>query len=164
VVTPSEQVEPLGPLVIPAPRWTKVVTLAASVIVVVALGIALVSVAGQSSSPKVSAVASLRHLDGPVEASGSAVVHVLPSALEMSVSTRNLPAAPPNHYYEVWLLDPTTNKMLPLGLLSPKGSGTFSIAKSLMIQFPAVDVSLQANNGVAAHSNVSVLRGDVRTV
>jgi hypothetical protein len=52
--------------------------------------------------------------------------------------------------------------MLPVGVLSPSGTGSYALSASVMGQFSAVDVSLQANNGNPAHSDTSVLRGLVQ--
>jgi len=58
----------------------------------------------------------------------------------------------------VWLLDPATLKMLPMGVLSPSGHGEYSVSATIMNGYSAVDVSLQANNGNPAHSQTSVMR------
>ena len=65
----------------------------------------------------------------------------------------------PESFYEVWLLNPATLKMLPVGVLPPSGSGTYNMDAALMKDYSAVDVSLQVNDGNPAHSKVSVLRG-----
>lgn len=160
----AEPTEPLAPLVIPAPRWWRAAAAAAVLVIVAGLAVGVASLTGRTSAPTVAAVATLSHLDAPALASGRVVVDSTPDALRMNVVTVDLPAAPSDHYYEVWLLQPATNKMLPLGLLSPSGTGTFWVARPLMKQFSAIDVSLQPNDGVAAHSKISVLRGMVRTV
>lgn len=152
---------PLAPLVLPAPRrWLGAVA-AALVLVAGSLtvGVALTR-AHHGGGPAVANVA-MRALDAPHSASGQVVVADAAQALQMNVSTTGLPTAPANHYYEVWLLQPATNKMLPVGLLSPSGKAQFQVAKTIMAQYSAVDISLQANNGDATHSKVSVLRGTV---
>jgi hypothetical protein len=103
-------------------------------------------------------------MDSPATAAGDVVVHTSARDLVMLVSTKGLPAAPANHFYEVWLLSPSTNKMLPLGVLSATGKGTYTISPSIMNQFSAIDVSLQDNDGIPQHSKTSVLRGDVRAL
>jgi hypothetical protein len=82
----------------------------------------------------------------------------------MHVVTAGLPPLAANHFYEVWLLQPRTNKMLALGVLSVTGTSTFTISRPLMSQFSAVDISLQDNNGRPEHSSTSVLRGQVIAV
>ena len=59
----------------------------------------------------------------------------------------------------MWLLDPATNKMLPLGLVAPGGTATFRIDAGLVADYHAVDISLEADDGDPAHSVTSVLRG-----
>ena len=135
---------------------------AAVVLVVAATGVGL-ALSRRSPTP-ISAVASLHHLQAPRIASGEATVRAVGSTRQMEVATTGLPPAPANHYYEVWLLQPATNKMLPVGVLSPSGQSTYAVANSIMVQYSAVDISLQANDGTTAHSSHSVLRGSVRSV
>ena len=59
----------------------------------------------------------------------------------------------------MWLLEPATNKMLPLGLVEPGGTATFRIDEELVAEYGAVDVSLEVDDGDPAHSVTSVLRG-----
>jgi anti-sigma-K factor RskA len=112
----------------------------------------------------VSAVAALRHLDAPASASGSVIVHSMGTTQLMRITTGGLSRAPSNYFYEVWLLRPATNKMLSVGILPPSGVGSFELSSSLMSQYSAIDVSLQANDGNAAHSSQSVLRGPIQTI
>jgi hypothetical protein len=137
-------------------RWAAAAVLILGIVVGVSLS--------HSANTPVSATAVLHRLDSPSSATGIATVHTSQHSQLMDVVTSGLPAAPANHYYEVWLLQPVTNKMLPVGLLSPSGRGTYAVASSMMSQYSAVDISLQDNNGNPAHSKVSVLRGKVVTV
>ena len=66
--------------------------------------------------------------------------------------------AGPGHFYYAWLLDPGTNKMLPLGQVGADGRATFEVDSKLVGSYHAVDVSLQADNGDPGHSDTSVLR------
>lgn len=90
------------------------------------------------------------------------VARAVGSTLQMTVTTRGLPSAPAGDSYEVWLLQPSTNKMPPVGLLSPTGVSSYGISNFLMTQYSAVDISLQTNDGNPAHSTTSVLRGVVQ--
>ena len=81
----------------------------------------------------------------------------------MSISTSGLPALPSDEFYEVWLLQPKTNKMLPVGVLAPSGTGSYGLSDPVMTDFTAVDVSLQANDGNPVHSLLTVLSGFVKT-
>ena len=77
---------------------------------------------------------------------------------DMTIGTSGLPIAAAGHFYYAWLLDPTTNKMLPLGVVASDAPSTFEVASSLVQRYSAVDISLQADDGDPAHSPVSVLR------
>jgi hypothetical protein len=139
----------------------RLVALAAAVVIVagaVAAGLGL-----STSSAPVTNRAALRPLHAPAGAHGAVTVTAASGARQVQVSTDDLPAAGQGHYYEVWLLDPATLKMLPMGALAPSGQATFGVATGLMAGYSAVDVSLQANNGNPVHSATSVLRGTLRS-
>jgi len=148
---------------VPRRHVGRLVGVAAAALVVIAASIGIISSASRPPAANV-AVASLHHLDAPASVVGEVSVHATAVELEMLVSTQGLPAAPADHFYEVWLLAPQTNKMLPLGVLSVTGTSTFHISRPLMNQFSAVDISLQDNNGSPQHSTISVLRGTVTAV
>jgi hypothetical protein len=76
----------------------------------------------------------------------------------MTISTERLPAPGSGHFYYAWLLDPATQKMLPLGVVTPDGSTRFEVASELVGRYHAVDISLQDDDGNPAHSATSVLR------
>lgn len=160
-VTPAagEAAEELPPLVMRR-RWSNqlIGSVAAALVLIAAVSLGL---AISSRTPAPVATASLHNLDAPVTTSGLVTVQAASQEFHMHVVTVDLPAAPRNYYYEVWLLEPSTNKMLPLGLLSSSGNGDFTISKAIMGQFSAVDISLQKNDGDPEHSSVSVLRGTV---
>ncbi len=110
------------------------------------------------SSGPVVATAALQRLAAPAPAGGEVTVVAKGKDRILIVRTANLPPPPTGDFYEVWLLAPQTDKMLPMGVLSPTGTGSYGIAGSIMQQFSAVDVSLQRNDGNPAHSKTSVLR------
>jgi len=143
-------------------HWSKrtgaVVASIAAACVLVA-GIAVAVVHGQrTSGGNVVASASLKPIDAPPTSGGTIKALADGSSRELMVSTAGLSTPPPQHFYEVWLLDPTTQKMLPVGVLPPSGTGNYSMPASIMAGYSAVDVSLQQNNGNPAHSETSVLR------
>lgn len=144
-------------------RRRHLVQLAAAAVLVVVAAVGITVAASRTSAPPVYALATLHHLDAPASAVGHVTVRTTSRAQEMDVRVAGLPSAPPDHYYEVWLLEPTTNKMLPVGLLPPSGQGSYEVAPAIMAQYSAVDISLQANDGDPVHSATSVLRGDVVT-
>jgi anti-sigma-K factor RskA len=136
---------------------------AAAVLALAVVGGVVATRSNPTSAP-LAAVASLEHLDAPASAVGHVSVHATSAELVMIVTTTGLPVLQANHFYEVWLLAPTTNKMLPLGVLSVTGRSTFTISRPLMSQFSAIDISLQDNDGRPQHSKTSVLRGTVTAV
>jgi hypothetical protein len=139
------------------------VRVAAVALVIAAAGIGWFVASGSGPAP-VAATATLARMVAPSDANGTVVVRIFGADRQMSVATGHLPAAPANDFYEVWLLQPATNKMLPVGVLSPTGSGSYTISATIMSQYGAIDISLQANNGNPAHSKTSVLRGNVSPV
>jgi Anti-sigma-K factor rskA len=158
---PPAEGPPLMLTSLPQRRWR--LALAAVLVTVAAVGTGLV--VGRALGPRpapVAATVTLQHLDAPASARGKATVRAKGATRQMELVTIGLPEPPPDHFYEIWLLQPSTNKMLALGVLPPSGSGSYSITAALMSQFSAVDVSLQENNGDPAHSEVSVLRGPVK--
>ena len=77
---------------------------------------------------------------------------------DMTIRTTGLPQAASGHFYYAWLLDPVTNKMLPLGVVAADAASTFEVDSRLVDGYSAIDISLQADDGNPAHSPVSVLR------
>jgi len=137
--------------------------LVAACLVLVAGATALGISFSQHSSPRpIAAVASLHPLVAPAGAHGAVVVRAAGKTLEMSISTSGLPALPADEFYEVWLLQPKTNKMLPVGVLAPSGTGSYGLSDPVMADFTAIDVSMQANDGNPVHSILTVLRGFVK--
>lgn len=156
--------QPLPPLVVGESHRSRWWASLAAALVLLAGTAGVLRATSHSAPPTLAAQASLHHLDSPVSAVGQVSVHATAKELKMLVSTEGLPSAPANHFYEVWLLAPQTNKMLPLGVLSVTGASTYSISPTIMSQFSAVDISLQDNNGSPQHSSTSVLRGTVKAV
>ena len=139
--------------------------LVAACLVLVAGATALGISFSQHSSPRpIAAVATLHPLVAPAGAQGAVVVRAIGKTSEMSISTSGLPALPADEFYEVWLLQPKTNKMLPVGVLAPSGTGSYGLSEPVMAGFTAVDISLQANDGNPVHSLLSMLSGFVKTV
>ena len=137
-------------------RMRLVAGIAAAAIVLGGVGVALHS--DSAKTGPVVASAALRPIAAPASSSGSIRAVAIGETRRLTVQTSRLTAPPAQHYYEVWLLDPTTQKMLPVGVLPPSGTGSYSMGASIMAGYSAVDISLQANNGNPAHSTISVLR------
>jgi hypothetical protein len=130
---------------------------AAAFLLVVVIGAAALR-SDSSSSGRVVASAALSPISAPASAGGSVTALAIGNTRKLTVDTRNLASPPGQRFYEVWLLNPSTKKMLPVGVLPPSGAGTYSMNASIMAGYSAVDVSLQSNNGNPAHSGTSVLR------
>ena len=84
--------------------------------------------------------------------------------MEMSVVTRGLADAPADDYYEVWLVQPATRKMMPVGLLDPSGTGHYALRAKILDQFLTIEISLQPNDGNPLPSAKSVLEGQMTEV
>jgi anti-sigma-K factor RskA len=132
----------------------------ASAVAVIALGAlgAVGMLARHPSTHPVVAQGSLQPLQGPRAATGSVTVLAEGMTRHMIVRTRDLAGVSNQKFYEVWLLDPATQKMLAVGVLPPSGDGDFEVTAGLMAGYSAVDVSLQPDDGNPAHSQTSVLR------
>ncbi len=89
---------------------------------------------------------------------GRVVMRTRDGKTNMLVTAEGLRQLSPNAFYEVWLFDPDTGKMLAVGVLSPDGKSTYSLPQSLLAQYQVVDISLQRNDGNPQHSEHSVLR------
>jgi anti-sigma-K factor RskA len=130
----------------------------AAVIALGALGAVGVLARHQPSTQPVVAQGSLQPLHAPRAATGSVTVLAEGTTRHMIVRTRDLAGLPSQRFYEVWLLDPATQKMLAVGVLPPSGNGAYEVTAGLMAGYSAVDVSLQPDDGNPAHSQTSVLR------
>jgi Anti-sigma-K factor rskA len=140
---------------------------AAAVVVALALGGLAVSdrwpfsTASPSTAARQAVLAPVPGASGGVPvASASGVVRMTgPGArTDMTIRTNGLPPAGRGQFYYAWLLDPKTDKMLPLGVVAADASSTFELPSDLVGRYSAVDISLQADDGNPVHSPVSVLR------
>lgn len=144
------------------PRRRYVGLLAAAAVLVLVVGGVVVgrSWPGGSSSPTGDVRQAALVAVGQQAPSASGVVQMSgPGAqTDMTIRTAGLPPASAGHFYYAWLLDPVTNKMLPLGVVAAGTASTFEVQSDLVSRYRAVDISLQADDGNPAHSPVSVLR------
>ena len=79
--------------------------------------------------------------------------------IRLTIEAPELPGARDGRFYYAWLLDPSTNKMLPLGQVGPDGTASFDLDHALVTAYSAIDVSLEDDDGDPGHSVTSVLRG-----
>ena len=140
-----------------------VVAAAAAVIIVIAAGLLVRTQLGDEAveGPPVASAELLPK--GPVPDAGG-VVTMTDEAGEqtMAVSTTQLPPAAEGEFYEVWLLQPDTGQMLAVGVLPDSGAASFALPAEIVSNYQAVDVSLQPDNGVIAHSGNSILPRHLR--
>lgn len=69
----------------------------------------------------------------------------------------------PDGFYQVWLLDPKSSGMVPVGAVaSGDQQATFTLPKGIQPeQYSVVDISDEPLDGDPRHSKVSVLRGQL---
>lgn len=138
-----------------------VIAVAASVFLLVLTGV-LLTRGGSSPDPELVATATLEPVDGPggvegVEATADARLVTDGDDRRLVLSARDMSAAPVDHHYELWLLDPDTGEPVSLGAMS--GSVSVPVPADIDLDaFEVVDVSIQAD-GQVEHSGESVLRG-----
>jgi Anti-sigma-K factor rskA len=139
-------------------RGLRVLVAAAALVVATGLG-----AAGQSwlsgrddARPVADRNATLEPISGT--GTGTVSMHESDGRTSMTISTHDLPSAGKGRFYYAWLLDPTTNKMLPLGQVGPSGRASFEVSDGLLAAYSAVDVSLENDDGDPQHSPTSVLR------
>jgi anti-sigma-K factor RskA len=163
---PSRSAPPVPRQRPPASRLnTRVLAVAASCLIVGLLGgvIAdrLLDRGSASTSPSsVLAATTLAGLPAAPTASGKADVVETSTGRTLDLDVRKLGA--PDGFYQVWVIDPTVTKMVPVGVLSG-GRGRFVLPAGVdLADYPVVDVSLEPLDGNPAHSGKSVLRGTLR--
>ncbi len=148
----------LPPLRLPAARLPRRRWLAgAAAVAVVATALASGVLMGRRDQP-VGTVASVPLQPVSGSAAGRVTMSGPAATTAMTISTQRLPDAGSGRYYYAWLLDPATNKMLPLGLVSATAATHFEVSSALVRRYHAVDISLQSDDGNPAHSATSVLR------
>jgi hypothetical protein len=68
----------------------------------------------------------------------------------MTITISGLPPAGRGHFYEAWLLQPASGKMLPVGvLLTPGSPVSYRLPATLTLGYSDVDISRQADDGEA---------------
>ncbi|MGN6608158.1 MAG: anti-sigma factor [Jatrophihabitans sp.] len=142
------------------PRRRLLAPLLAAAAVVAAAGIGWAVGHSRSAPASSTASADLAAQPGTAAAAhGEATMHASPYGRQMTVTTSGLPA--PHGYYEVWLYDPSANKMVAIGTLGAKARGSFTVPEGIDTQaYHIVDVSDQRYNGDPSHQT-SVLRGQI---
>ena len=140
----------------PPRRRLRLLAAAAALVVAASVGAGAQAMLARDQSPQPQRSAPLQAVAG----AGGGTVSMLEASgrTSMTISTHDLPAAHDGQFYYAWLLDPTTNKMLPLGQVGPSGTASFEVSDHLLAAYSAVDVSLEDDDGDPQHSPTSVLR------
>lgn len=135
--------------------------LVAAVVVAVGAGVAGGVAIGRRDLPTSTATQSQAALvpmpAGPSAAYGTATISQGTDGLTLNVTARQLPLR--QGYYEVWLYNPTADKMVAVGTLGAGGNGVWTLASTIDLRsYSVVDVSAQDFDGNPAHQG-SVLQG-----
>jgi anti-sigma-K factor RskA len=137
---------------VPSSVW--ILGAAAAAVVVVAIGLALVSIGTEES---VVASAQLERLQGD-SAVGSAELRDVDGSLRLRVDASGID--PGDGFAEVWMIDPDVSQLVSLGPL--RSDGTYDLPPGMDAEaFPIVDVSFEAFDGDPTHSGDSILRGQL---
>jgi anti-sigma-K factor RskA len=141
------------------PAWATAVTAAAAAAVVaVAATLAIVwSGVGRSPDEIVASAALAAFGETPPNAHGEA--DVLADG-RMRLEVRDLP--PVSGYYQVWLIDPKTMEMFPLGVVDNGSDAQLPLPSDVdLARYSVVDVSAERFDNNPAHSGDSLLRGEL---
>lgn len=135
--------------------------LVAAVVVAAAVGTVAGVAIGQRDDPVAAPVqyqAQLKPMPaGPIDGHATATVVQADGSQTLKVTARQLPLR--QGYYEVWLYNPTADKMVAVGTLGAAGDGEFTLASTIDLRsYSVVDVSAQDFDGDPAHKD-SVLQG-----
>jgi hypothetical protein len=145
----------LGAVPVPQPpRTARRAVLVLLAVAAAALGVLVVrGLPGDATGTRLVAL-------GGSSGTGEAVLRTEQAGRVLQVDTRGLAA--PDGFYEVWLLDPGSSRILALGTLDERGGAELSVPESVdLADYAVVDVSAEPDDGDPAHSSDSVLRGDL---
>jgi hypothetical protein len=140
-----------------AARWLA----AAAAVVLLVAGVLGGVVVGRASNSSSGTAVALQPVTGGLSVGDASGEAKLSASGGMHLAVNGLPTPPGADFYEVWLYDPPTGRMLAVGVLPPDGKGSYSLPASLKNTYSAVEISLEPNDGNPEHSKVSVLRGSL---
>jgi hypothetical protein len=108
-------------------------------------------------SPSVGRQVALAPAVGPWAGTGSVTM----SGGTMTVDPKKLRAAPPGHFYEVWLVNGKSPvpKLLPVGVLSASDPSQYRLGQDMLAKYNTVAVSFERDDGNPEFSGVSVMSG-----
>jgi len=143
-------------------RWLPMAAVAASALVVggIAGAVGASLLGGDDPQAVVVARTTLDPLPADPGATGTAVVVNAAGTRRLEVDVSRLSST--DGFYEVWLIDASVKKMVPIGVLTGT-RGDFTIPADLDLgKFPVVDISAEPLDGDPTHSGKSHLRGVIR--
>ena len=129
-------------------RWRAGLAAAAVVVTLAAAGGGyLLGRDSDGAAASAASHATLRAQPGaPAGVAGTAVVHATAQGHQLTIDSSGLPLR--QGYYEVWLYNPTSGGMQPVGALADNGSGTFTVAGSIDLRsYNVIDISAQDYGG-----------------
>lgn len=143
-------------------RWPMLAVAASALVIGGATGSVVTQLldrADPQPTPIIVAQAALDPLPVDPAASGRAVVVQADGSRVLEVDVSQL--ASTDGFYEVWLIDASVKKMVPIGVLTGS-TGRFTIPDGLDLgQYPVVDISAEPLDGDPVHSGKSLLRGTI---
>lgn len=116
----------------------------------------------QPAGPALVATAALAPLPGE-SGEGTAELVRADDTLQLRVHAA-LGSSPGGDYHEVWLLSSDGRRMFALGVLPSSGDGSYWLPPPLdgrLDGYETVDISLEPDDGDAAHSQHSLVRGEL---
>jgi hypothetical protein len=142
--------------------WLRPLGLVAAAAALVAGTAVFTQWADRPTAPRTTVATPERTADlEPVDGKGSGRVLMAEDShdgVQMTVETKDLPKIGQGQFYEAWLFNPKTQKMLALGVVGPGGKASFEVPDSLVGRYQVVDVSLERDDGDPGHSVTSVLQ------
>jgi anti-sigma factor RsiW len=110
-------------------RWLA----AAAGVVLLVVGVLGGVVVGRASDsgPAAQRTVAMQPVPGGLTVDGAAGKAHLAASGGLQLDVRGLPAAPGQDFYEVWLYDPPSGRMLAVGVLPSTGKGSYSLPATL---------------------------------
>jgi hypothetical protein len=141
------------------PAWATAVTAAAAAAVVAVAATLAIVWSGAGRTPDEIVASAALAAFGPTPKSAHGEAEVLSDG-QMRLEVRDLP--PVSGYYQVWLIDPTTMEMFPLGVVDNGSDARLPLPSDVdLARYSIVDVSAEKFDNNPAHSGDSLLRGEL---
>lgn len=138
-------------------RWPRWATAAAASIAAVAVALAVALTIARPRDQILATAALTAYGTTPPAAHGDA--EVLADG-QLRLHAADLPPIP--GYYQVWLIDPTTLDMFPLGVLGRDTTAQLPLPTDIdLATYSLIDVSAEQYDNNPAHSGDSLLRGEL---